>query len=137
MEQKKSLKNKVLRGMGKATAWTLEKGVSELALIGAIFSATNTGNYFEKVGTGIIGPVKFVYSGAKAYVTNEGFRDLTNSYALEIINGVGNIAGNIVDNPVETGIAAATTFGLYKAVPLVSKKVRKSLAEKRKQKEIK
>ncbi len=131
MEKEKTLKNKVLNKIGKATAWTLEKGVSELALIGGIFSATNTGNYFEKVGTGIIGPSKVLYSGAKAYITNEGFRDVANNQILEAMQGIGNIAGNIVDSPIETGFAAATTWGLYKSIPIASKKIRRHYSDKK------
>lgn len=122
--------NKGIKYLGRGTAWTAEKVISELGLISAIASTANDGNYLSKVIYGLSAPVRVVFDSGMNYLTNEGIRDAFNVGALDIMAGLGNVAENITEKPLETGLAALTTFGICKSLPLLSKKIRKNFRKR-------
>jgi len=113
-----------------------EGTASILAPVAGIYGLAGDGNYFGKTVDGLTGGIKFLYTGAKALITNEGMRDFVAENTLEAMSGIGDIGDNITSNPVETVLAALTATGLYKVGPMITRSFRSMKRKKRKLREV-
>ncbi len=118
--------------VGRTIARTVEGTTSLLAPVAGVYALAGRGDYAGKIFDGIIGGPKFVYAVLKPLVTNEGFRDLVTNKTLDIMSGLGRMADNLTDNPIETLISGGITYGAYKVAPMASRKLRASLRRERK-----
>ncbi len=122
-------KNLVKR-IGNGVMWVGEKALSEMALISALASTTQTGNVLERMAGGIYVPIKSGVNFASSYLQNDGIRDTLNGAIVSVMQGIGNIGTNIADHPKETLYSLVGTYGLCKVVPMASKYLRKKLDKK-------
>jgi len=125
-------KNKIIRYVGRGVARTTEEVVASLAVPAAVVSMTGSGSYLGNVTQGVLAFPEVVYDIAKAYITNPGVRDTINGTLGSIAIGIGHLTENITTHPVETVLAALTTAGLYKGIPMASTAIRRNLRTRKK-----
>lgn len=121
-------KNLVKR-IGDGAMWVGEKALSEMALISALASTTQTGSIPERMAEGIYTPIKAGVNFASSYLQNDGVRDALNGAAVSVMQGIGNLGTNIAKHPEETLYSLVGTYGLCKAVPMASKYLRKKFSK--------
>ncbi len=116
-----SLTDRVIRTLKHAPIWVLEHGIRDIALPAAVLSTTGGPGYVSKMTAGITTPIKILYNGAVAYVNDTGVRTLFNSFAIETIKAVGQVADNVANRLDETFYAALLTYATCKTIPAVSR----------------
>ncbi|MBI5390204.1 hypothetical protein HZB02_01835 [Candidatus Woesearchaeota archaeon] len=126
-----ALRDKARDYSKRATAWTLEKAVGELALPAALLSTTSNGSYLERGLSGFTTAANALYYGASAYIQNTGVRDVLNNGVLEVVKLAGNAAANIQQDPQKTLYAIIGTYVTMKAVPALTGMARKYLRNRK------
>lgn len=121
---------KVMKAIGNGAARTAEYVTSELALPVAAASMAGTGNYLQKVVSGVSDVGSAIGNAAYAYVTDAGIRTTMNSGAMGLAEVVGNVGMNLVENPIGTGLTALGTYVGLKALPQVTRAIRKGAARR-------
>lgn len=131
---------KGLQYSGWVGLWTAEKGLSEIALPAAVLSATRDGSYLERAVAGVTTTLSVLKNAVEAYAMNEGVRDFVNSLAIESMKAIGRMGENLEQDPRKVLYAALLTYAGCKAIPALSKLVRKRVVpyfiERRLEKEI-
>jgi len=120
----------LVKKIGNGAMWMGEKALSELALISALASTTQTGSIPERMAGGIYMPIKEGAKFMSSYLQNDGVRDTLNGAALNVMQGIGNLGTNIADHPAETLYSLVGAYAFCKAVPMASKYLRKRFNNK-------
>jgi len=116
---------KILKNIGNAGIWTAETAVSELALPAAFLSTTHNGGYLSRAFGGLSTTLGVIKSGLEAYLTNDGAKDVLNELGIGVMKGLGSIAQNLYEDPARTLYGVLTTYLACKAIPYVSRTIRK------------
>ena len=124
--------HKTIRYVGRGVARTTEEVVASLAVPAAVVSMTGSGSYLGNVAQGVLALPEAVYGAVKVYITNPGVRDAISGTIGSVAIGIGHLAENITTHPVETVLAALTTAGLYKGIPMASTAIRRNLRTRKK-----